>query len=1028
MKNFLIAIFASFLLQIIVFGQGTVRGKITDENGEPLTGVAIAIRSLGLIAFSDFEGKYSLKIPASGSQLITYSFVGYQNVEDSVMVSKNEIMILDYNLIPVTTSLSEVVVTGKAKKANDTYMELLKAKSAVSIDYISAETIKKTGDSQTTDAIKRITGVSTVGGFISVRGLADRYIKTAVNGLRIPTLDPLTNNIKLDMFPTSLVDNIIISKTFSPDLPGDWAGSYVSIETKDYPEKLSVSINTTLGYNNQTTFHNIVSSKRSSTDLLGYDDGYRDMYRTGYDGSYPQIKGTSDSPITPYEELSVLGLTDYMDKMGFTKENLSQGSLPSSGSSPEKTIAFRLCLVELGLLSPGEIDVQEKIKAAEEKYKSEYREDAIKKINTPASEFGQSLPNNWGTIKRKAPLSFTQEFSIGDQVQLFNRPIGFLLGFRYNSSTKYDPSAEFNISTAPESDSLKNVKSQYYNHKKQFATSSETFSWSALANIAYAFSRNHNISIMFMPNFTGTNIARQGSAKALIGNSGGPDTLKQYMDQYYEERRQLIYQVSSMHYFPVPNLRVSFNLSYTDGSSSIPDTKNFSMYDLGDHLEYAASESFPEKRSAYLSEMVLDSRVSAEIGLDDKPGLVRKLKFGGAYQLNTRIADIYKFEMKNDGSFNINDLSEVNEQYTKDKFDINNGSYLYYAYEKKQTKNFSIGESKIWAYYLMLDYSINRAIRCSGGLRLEYTDMFGDIRLYYEKGLAPDDPERLSTTVVGAMKSGQPGNIKRYNYLPCISLIYQLKSNETGTINTRLNYSRTIARPSIREITNLYQVDFILDKEILGNPKLKIVEIDNYDLRFEAFFAEGNNISISFFYKNFKNHIELLQVDVTTWRNAEFAEAYGIELEGQKQLIWNFNLKANLTLIRSNSKTKYYEKELKHDLFGQSPYIINAILDYKLDKWGLSVALSYNVQGKKLALLSVPKNDVEYSHIYEMPQHLVDFKLSKSLGKHFSTSFKIRNILNEPVRRSYEYTHVGFIDYDNYTYGTDYSLGLSYNF
>lgn len=92
--------------------------------------------------------------------------------------------------------------------------------------------MKRTGDNNITAAVARVSGVSTNGGFITVRGIGDRYVKTTINGSRIPTLDPFTNNIKLDLFPASLVDNVIITKTASPDLPGDWAGAYLSVETK----------------------------------------------------------------------------------------------------------------------------------------------------------------------------------------------------------------------------------------------------------------------------------------------------------------------------------------------------------------------------------------------------------------------------------------------------------------------------------------------------------------------------------------------------------------------------------------------------------------------------------------------------------------------------------------------------------------------------------------------------------------------------------------------------------------------------
>jgi hypothetical protein len=89
--------------------------------------------------------------------------------------------------------------------------------------------------------------------------------------------------------------------------------------------------------------------------------------------------------------------------------------------------------------------------------------------------------------------------------------------------------------------------------------------------------------------------------------------------------------------------------------------------------------------------------------------------------------------------------------------------------------------------------------------------------------------------------------------------------------------------------------------------------------------------------------------------------------------------------------------------------------------------LSYNVQGRKLALVTKRSSSKETSDIYEMPQHLLDLKLTKSFGKHFGMSFRVRNILNAPVRRSYDFKEAGLIDYDRYDYGSEYLLGLSYN-
>jgi hypothetical protein len=222
-----------------------------------------------------------------------------------------------------------------------------------SLDYISAETIKRTGDGNVIAAVSRITGVSTFGGFITVRGIGDRYVKSTINGSRIPTLDPFTNNIKLDLFPANLVDNIVITKTASADLPGDWAGAFLSVETKDYPEKFTVNVETTIGYNSQSTFQDIVSSPRSSTDWLGFDNGLRTIKH--------EKPAYYDLDNFKYQEFSALGLKDYYNSMGIT-ENTPWDVVDRN------SIYTRLALVKLGFLGKAEFYDQEAISKAVSDY------------------------------------------------------------------------------------------------------------------------------------------------------------------------------------------------------------------------------------------------------------------------------------------------------------------------------------------------------------------------------------------------------------------------------------------------------------------------------------------------------------------------------------------------------------------------------------------------------------------------------------------------------------------------------------
>src|SRR6218665_420498 len=407
-----------FLLLLIIiaafnvaFSQGTVKGKISDKNGETLIGVSIVFKSNpGVGVSTDLDGNFTLKVKDSTAQVIVISYVSYQTIEMTVNPKNGETIVKNFVMQDASKELGVVEVVTKASHAQAYYMESMKMNSATTFDYVSNESMKKTGDANVVAAVARVTGVSTNGGFITVRGIGDRYVKTTINGSRIPTLDPFTNNIKLDMFPASLVDNIVITKTASPDLPGDWAGAYLSVETKDYPDALNVGIETTIGYNTQSTFKDVVSSDRSKTDWLGYDNSFREHDHSEFTSA---VKRPSQ-----YQEMVALGLGDYYSSMGIN--GWADGS--TSGD-----LYFRLGLVQLGLLAPALINDPAAVNSAKTTYENgNYHAQAFATINEGAAKTGQTFPNNWNTSKRKAPLNFSQSFTIGDQLSLFGKELGFI--------------------------------------------------------------------------------------------------------------------------------------------------------------------------------------------------------------------------------------------------------------------------------------------------------------------------------------------------------------------------------------------------------------------------------------------------------------------------------------------------------------------------------------------------------------------------------------------------------------------------
>ncbi len=1010
MNRILLCILIICLYALNSFSQGTVRGKITDENGETIIGATIVLKankSIGTI--TDFDGNYSLAIKDSTLQTIIISFVSYKPIEENVKLKKGEVLIRNFSLKPNQNEIKEVEITATAIKNKEYFMENIKKKSAASIDYISSETMKKTGDNNVTAAVARVSGVSTNGSFITVRGIGDRYLKTNINGMRIPTLDPFTNNIKLDLFPASLVDNIIITKTASPDLPGDWAGAYISIETKDYPDKLTVSVESQFGYNAQTTGKDMLTSERSQTDWLGFDNGLRNVDHN----SFVQVNVNP----TQYQEFAALGLGNYLQSLGVNE------------NSAWNDTYYKLSLVELGLLDKGRFYDDAAVAAAKATFNAgDYKGNAFATINEAASASSQKFANNWDTKTRKGPMNFSQSFSIGNQVMLFGKPLGFLTGFRYGSSFQNDPNSTVERAGT---DNNGNVFVPTFINQH---VSREMYGWSGLVNLAYKFAKNHSVSLLFMPNFNGANNVRND---AEFDNSFA----YQYTyskTQFYEERRQMIYQLKTEHYIPKPKIKVESNVSYTRGKSSAPDFKNYNYF-LSNDNQYIIDRtgSFTSRFYRYLTENLFDSKVSAEMPLGNKPLLVRKVKIGGGFQRNDRANDQYNYIAKwtIPGAYVIQN-GDISPFFALSDFALNSNNQIIAYYERDENPaNRNIGYSQIVSGFAMTDYSIDYRWRVAGGLRIESARIFTDVLAYDSLGYAANDGRRFFSAGILPLLPN-PGNLENFNLLPSANVIFKIKPEDDAPMNLRFNFSKTVARPSIRELSEIIVPDFELRANVFGNSDLKTVEIMNYDLRWENYFKSGDNLSFSLFYKDFKNHIELTNSTLGfTWQNIDKSVAYGLELEGKKRIIKNLEFRGNITITNSSStfipttlildggvKTYVPLPEVTRSMFGQAPYVLNGMLNYNSDTLGLTATLSYNRQGRRLVIA----NGFTIPDVYEVPRNLIDLKISKNLGKHFIVSLTIRDILNSPIVRTYDFKEGDPIDFDRFRYGTNYQIGIQY--
>ena len=227
----------------------------------------------------------------------------------------------------------------------------------------------------------------------------------------------------------------------------------------------------------------------------------------------------------------------------------------------------------------------------------------------------------------------------------------------------------------------------------------------------------------------------------------------------------------------------------------------------------------------------------------------------------------------------------------------------------------------------------------------------------------------------------------------------------TEKINVRASYYQTVSRPEFRELAAFNFLDFNTTFNISGNPGLTRAKIDNYDLRFEYFPGAGQIISVSGFYKKIVNAVEQAvdaasQIRSLTFVNVPLVENVGVELEYRFKLSTLFNTDSskflNNTTIFSNfayiqSKvdvSKILEAE-ERPLQGQSPYIVNAGIQYLDNDKGWGASVSYNVIGRRIVIVG-SKGEPSY---WENPRHVLDLQLVKTIKEKFEIKFNIRDLL-----------------------------------
>jgi len=332
-------------------------------------------------------------------------------------------------------------------------------------------------------------------------------------------------------------------------------------------------------------------------------------------------------------------------------------------------------------------------------------------------------------------------------------------------------------------------------------------------------------------------------------------------------------------------------------------------------------------------------------------------------------------------------------------------------------------------------YDAEQSISASYGM-LEMS--YGDIKVVTGARFESTNLETISRdTTLG--DQDRIGSIVQDDILPSIVIIYSLSDN----VNIRAAATRTIARPTFRELAPYISFDFVGDNLFRGNAQLERTLITNYDLRYEWYPSPGEIVTVSAFYKLLNNPLErVIRFDIAekaeSIQNVERGSVLGIEFEFRKNLgaYWkplsNFQLISNLTFVQSVvdiPESELVEMRQTDDnpptsrpLNGQSPYIVNIDLNYFNSTYGINSTISFNKFGDRLSRVTYGSTP----NVFERSYSMVNYNISKRVGKSISLSFSANNLLNPDIKFTQEFKGEKYI-FQKYSLGRTFVFGFKYD-
>ena len=1005
-------------------GSCLINGEVSDASSlNPVAGAFVDVVGTGRTAETDAKGRFTIGGLPAGS--FTWAATKLGSFTESSVVSTLEgqpaEVRLGLRLKPADdaneeTTLEEETVVGEYQgdSQGDLFLELDASPNIAA--GIGKEEFSQAAISDAAGAVSKISGANIVGGkYAVVRGLGDRYSNTLVNGALISSADPSKKAVQLDLFPSDLLQSVAINKTFTPDLPAEFAGGIVLVETLRLPEKrimefeLGIKTNSNLGdtfYENPDGDRDYWGQRDDEIPLADLPEGFLSQGWTGRRPPGVRVEGG----VSQEEQLA--RAAEAAAQMQAVHQS---GGMRPKKRSPQEEQNYALTLgdrykfkngVEVGGVLAFTREAGDQVRegvqvgrgvnfGSDSKPGSDGTPDAEDFVVRTQTEDQYTEYINWG-------LLLGAGVKIGD-----NHEVGFT-GFR-------NTSAEDKVSLGRKIKTIGGSFPEYLpSDSNPFGAGAYTYQ--AFDSINPLFRELETLQLDGTHKFGPDD--RPFRLDWMAARSNALEDRPNGRTFYFSELDFADPRIAASGDIYQPSLGTQLTAADPFGSSP-PLVVNFR--ESLKTVEEAANESidltipaWKESDSAFL-----DFKIGTNHFMRDREVRGRLFTYNISPTLNNRLVGA-------DGTYGVDyrdGIDSPTEPDGSDRFlgwtgpQANSSSQDLIISEAtllgRTVRNVDAG-NEIDAYYIMANAEL-AGWGLTGGVRLESEDRYYQILPDLNPTFFVND-ERIVTSNDYAL----PGMTLWRNF------------GSSDQFKAIFAWSRTIARPTFYEYAPVEIQDQTTGDITIGNPNLTDTLITNYDLRFDWQATDRDRVSLNLFHKSMTDPIaQAYALDKKTWVNGESGTLTGLEIELAHQLGAGFSLTSNYTFI--DSLLKYVQQinsqgqsQLVDSTFeGQPENIFNLILGYEHEEMGLRASLVYNFTDSYL--VGVPAT-AESPSIVRDPYHSLDLVISKSFnawscdGK---VTLKITNLLDSEDTELFAPTD---LVYKSYSPGRSLSISADFEF